>query len=114
MLTRAISSDADGNVNKDDLATVEGMSDAIMQKLMGHGINVVQDLADQAVDDLLEIPGLDREQAGDLIMAARRIVFKEDKKDITTELNKSAEEQAIDSQKVMYDDESVASTNNEK
>jgi N utilization substance protein A len=37
-----------------------------------------EDLADQAVDDLLEIDGLDQERAGALIMAARAPWFEEE------------------------------------
>jgi N utilization substance protein A len=78
MLTRAI-------VNEERLADVEpaadllgmeGMDEALAYELAGHGIISMEDLAEQAVDDLLEIEGLDRERAASLIMTARRPWFE--------------------------------------
>ena len=39
-----------------------------------------EDLAEQAIDDLLEIEELDEERAGKLIMAARAHWFEEEEK----------------------------------
>jgi N utilization substance protein A len=43
--------------------------------LAKHGIITREDLAEQSVDDLLLIPGIDAQQAADLIMTARKIWF---------------------------------------
>ena len=44
--------------------------------LASRGILTREDLAEQAVDDLLEIEGVDAERAGALIMAARKHWFE--------------------------------------
>lgn len=54
-----------------DLLDLEGMTKALASTLVQHGIITREDLAEQAVDDLLEITDLNREQAGQLIMKAR-------------------------------------------
>jgi transcription termination/antitermination protein NusA len=73
MLTRAI-------VNEEklvetgpakDLLTMDGMTESIAYELAAKGIITMEDLADQAVDDLLEIEGMNEETAGKLIMTAR-------------------------------------------
>ena len=78
MLTRAIASEerfADAEP-AEDLRTMEGMDEALAYELAGRGIVTMEDLADQAVDDLLEIEGMDRERAGSLIMTARQPWFE--------------------------------------
>lgn len=77
MLTLAISSDAEESP-KGGLMEVEGMEESTAQLLIAHDIKTLQDLADQAVDDLLEVPGISRERAAELIMAARKPMFEED------------------------------------
>ena len=44
--------------------------------LARRGIRTREDLAEQAVDDLPDIEGLDAERAGELIMAAREHWFE--------------------------------------
>ena len=44
--------------------------------LARRGVRTREDLADQAVDDLLDIEGLTSEEAGKLIMKAREIWFE--------------------------------------
>jgi N utilization substance protein A len=78
MLTRAIASEerfADAEP-ADDLRTMEGMDEALAYELAGRGVVTMEDLADQAVDDLLEIEGMDRERAASLIMTARKPWFE--------------------------------------
>jgi N utilization substance protein A len=78
MLTRAIASEekfADA-VPADDLLTMEGMDDALAYELAGRGVVTMEDLAEQAVDDLLEIEGMERERAASLIMTARKPWFE--------------------------------------
>jgi len=59
-----------------DLLNMEGMNDALAYELASRGIITMENLAEQAVDDLLEIEGMDRERAGTLIMTARRPWFE--------------------------------------
>jgi len=80
LLTRAISkeeqlSDADP---EQDLYEVEGMDEKTAHKLASHGIVSMEDLAEQAVDELVEIEGISEEQAAQLIMAARKPWFEEE------------------------------------
>ena len=56
---------------------MEGMDTRLAFKLAKLGIITMEDLAEQAVDDLLEIEDLDEEQAGALIMTARAPWFEE-------------------------------------
>jgi N utilization substance protein A len=78
MLTRAIASEerfADAEP-AEDLRTMEGMDEALAYELAGRGVVTMEDLAEQAVDDLLEIEGMDRERAASLIMTARKPWFE--------------------------------------
>ncbi|MGK2941082.1 MAG: transcription termination factor NusA [Immundisolibacter sp.] len=58
-----------------DLLEVEGMTRRLAYQLASHGIITREDLADQAVIDLLDIEGIDETLAGQLIMAARAAWF---------------------------------------
>lgn len=62
----------------EDLLAMEGMDDVLARQLAAKGITTMEDLAEQAVDDLLEIEGLDAERAAELIMTARAPWFAED------------------------------------
>ncbi|MDD3650394.1 transcription termination factor NusA [Immundisolibacter sp.] len=61
-----------------DLLEVEGMSRRLAYQLAAHGIVTRDDLAEQAVADLVEIDGIDEALAGRLIMAARAAWFTDD------------------------------------
>jgi N utilization substance protein A len=52
------------------------MDEDLASVLASRGILTREDLAEQAVDDLLEIEGVDAERAGALIMAARKHWFE--------------------------------------
>lgn len=54
-----------------DLLALEGMTIEIATKLAEAGITTQEDLAEQAVIDLVEVTGIDNALAGKLIMAAR-------------------------------------------
>jgi transcription termination/antitermination protein NusA len=73
LLARAIASEED--ISKagiaDDLLNMEGMDNKLALKLAGIGIKTMEDLAEQAVDDLMVIDGMDEERAGKLILTAR-------------------------------------------
>ena len=60
-----------------ELRSLEGMDGELAAKLAVAGIKTRDDLADLAVDDLVEISGIDNERAKDLIMKARAHWFKE-------------------------------------
>jgi N utilization substance protein A len=60
----------------DDLLLLEGMKPDLALALARRGVRTREDLADQAVDDLLDIEGLSSEEAGKLIMKAREIWFE--------------------------------------
>jgi N utilization substance protein A len=73
LLTRAIASEEKlGDTRPaDDLLGMEGMNETLAYQLAARGIVSMEDLAEQSVDELLEIEGVDAEQAARLIMAAR-------------------------------------------
>lgn len=62
-----------------DLLELKGMNKTLAAALAKHGVITREDLAEQAIDDLLEISDLNREQAGQLIMSARAHWFTESK-----------------------------------
>ena len=62
----------------EDLVEMEGMDDELAHELAAKGIVTMEDLADQAVDDLLEFSDMDEERAGKLIMKAREPWFAND------------------------------------
>ncbi|NLO80275.1 MAG: transcription termination/antitermination protein NusA [Xanthomonadaceae bacterium] len=59
----------------DDLRNMEGMDDQLLEALVKHGIRTMEDLAEQSIDDLLGVGGLDEERAAALIMKAREPWF---------------------------------------
>ncbi len=59
-----------------DLLNMEGMDKDLAFELACRGIVTMEDLAEQSVDDLLEIEGLDSKRAGSLIMLARAPWFE--------------------------------------
>ena len=61
-----------------DLLEMEGMDDELAHEMAAKGILTMEDLADQAVDDLLGFSGVDEERAGKLIMKAREPWFASD------------------------------------
>jgi transcription termination/antitermination protein NusA len=61
----------------EDLLTMEGMERALAYDLARRGILTMEDLAEQSVDDLMEIDGMDEERAAQLIMTARAPWFAE-------------------------------------
>jgi N utilization substance protein A len=59
----------------EELLAMEGMTPEVAQALAQKGICTVDDLADQAIDDIIDIEVLDEEKAGQLIMKARESWF---------------------------------------
>ena len=54
---------------------MDGMTQEIAYALAARGVVTVDDLADQATDDIEDIEGLGAEKAGQLIMKARESWF---------------------------------------
>jgi N utilization substance protein A len=77
LLTQAIASEEslDSQLPADDLLLLEGMQPDLALALARRGVRTREDLAEQAVDDLLDIQGLTAEEAGKLIMKAREHWF---------------------------------------
>ena len=64
-----------------DLLEMEGMDTRLAFRLAKMGVVTMEDLAEQAIDDLDEIEELSSERAGKLIMTARAPWFEEDSTD---------------------------------
>lgn len=79
LLTRAIVNEESmsGSKPAEDLLGMEGMDKDLAYKLAGNGIVTMEDLAEQAVDDLMDIDGMDEKRAAQLIMTARAPWFAE-------------------------------------
>lgn len=58
-----------------NLLVLPNLEHFLALKLVEKGINTVENLAEQGIDDLLDIEGLSDKKAGELIMAARNICW---------------------------------------
>lgn len=76
LLTEAIVSEERLEDVADDLLSLEGMDNTIAAKLAESGIHTRDDLADLAVDELMEMTDLEEEQAKNLITVARAHWFE--------------------------------------
>jgi N utilization substance protein A len=61
----------DGQSPAEDLLTMEGMTEELAWTLAKRGIMTMDDLAEQSIDDLINVAEMDEQRAGALIMAAR-------------------------------------------
>ncbi len=77
LLSQAISQDT--HLPAADLLHMEGMDDTLAFKLATQGICTMEDLAEQSVDELMELAGIDEARAASLIMKAREPWFTDDK-----------------------------------
>jgi N utilization substance protein A len=59
------------------LLTMDGMDSELARAMANQGIVTMDDLAEQAVDDLLKFTGVDEDRAAKLIMKAREPWFVE-------------------------------------
>jgi N utilization substance protein A len=76
LLTQAIAEEQALEVEPaQDLLEMEGMNKQTAYLLASHGVVTREDLAEQSVDDLLEIGDFDEDRAAKLIMTARKIWF---------------------------------------
>ncbi|MDP6097930.1 MAG: transcription termination factor NusA [Gammaproteobacteria bacterium] len=78
LLTQAIASEEDISAANiaDDLRNIEGMDDVLALALSKKGILNMEELAEQSVDELMDIDDMDEERAGKLIMTARAPWFE--------------------------------------
>jgi len=77
LLTEALAAEEDVEDHKpsDELLAVEGMDEHTAYILASRGVVTRDDLAELAVDEILDIEGMDAEHAAKLIMAARQHWF---------------------------------------
>jgi N utilization substance protein A len=71
LLMQAIASEEKVEEVASDLQALEGMDGQTARVLAAKGVRTQEDLAELAVDDLIELTGMDTERAKTLIMAAR-------------------------------------------
>ena len=71
LLTDAIAKEENVDEASADLTGMEGMDDETAHLLASKGVSTMDDLADLAVDDLVELTNMDAERAKTLIMTAR-------------------------------------------
>ncbi|SBS27890.1 hypothetical protein MSP8886_00993 [Marinomonas spartinae] len=67
----------DGAKPASDLLEMEGMDNHLALVLASKGVTTMEDLAEQSVDELLDIEGMTEERAGKLILTARAPWFAE-------------------------------------
>jgi len=77
LLTQALASEEriEGVAPAEDLLTMDGMDDALAAELARRGIVTMEDLAEQSIDELVDIKGVDATRAAALIMKAREPWF---------------------------------------
>ena len=71
LLTEAIAKEEKLEEASESLLTMDGMDDATAHLLASKGVSTMEDLADLAVDELMEMANMDAERAKQLIMTAR-------------------------------------------
>jgi len=78
LLTQAIASEEklESAEPAEDLLSMEGMDKHLALVLASKGISTMEDLAEQSIDDLLDVEGMTEEKAGELIMTARKPWFE--------------------------------------
>jgi N utilization substance protein A len=75
LLTMEIAKEENVEEASQDLRDLEGLTPELISKLADGGVHTLDDLADLAVDELIEITGQSEEQAKTLIMKAREHWF---------------------------------------
>lgn len=76
LLMKAISQEEKENEPQQDLLDMEGMDATLAQQLASKGVYSMEDLAEQAIDDLMDIDEMTEERASALIMTARAPWFE--------------------------------------
>jgi N utilization substance protein A len=77
LLTAAIVGEEKVEASAGDLQSLEGMDADTARMLAAKGVNTTEDLADLAVDELVDLVQMEESRARDLIMAARASWFTE-------------------------------------
>lgn len=82
LLTKAIANaeQRDGVAPAPDLLEMTGMDETLAFSLAARGIRSREELAEQAVGDLLDVPGLDEQRAKEIIMTARAPWFEQEQR----------------------------------
>jgi len=75
LLTKALVSEEGAKEPAEDLLGMEGMDRRVAFALAARGVVTMEDLAEQAIDDIVDIEGLTTESAAQLIMKAREPWF---------------------------------------
>lgn len=75
LLTQALAKE-ESNEPSTDLLNMRGMTPEIAEKLSKQGVLNMEMLAEQSIDDLMDIEGMTEEKAGELIMTAREPWFE--------------------------------------
>jgi len=77
LTTQALASEEtlEGAEPAEDLLNLEGLDKHLAFVFASKGVCTLEDLAEQGVDDLIDIEELDEAKAGELIMAARNICW---------------------------------------
>jgi len=80
LLIEAISTEEklDQHGPEDDLLGLKSINEELAYSLARSGINTREKLAEQSIDELINIEGLDEENAGTIIMEAREIWFDDE------------------------------------
>lgn len=68
----------------EDLLNMDGMDLRLAYLLAGMGVVTMEDLAEQAIDDLIDIEDMTEERAGELIMTARAPWFEDEESEGAT------------------------------
>ena len=76
LLTEAIAKEEKASEPAEDLLAMEGMDEETANTLASNGVATMNDLAELAVDELVELVSMDEERAKTLIMAARAPWFE--------------------------------------
>ncbi|MGB8634229.1 MAG: transcription termination factor NusA [Rhodanobacteraceae bacterium] len=67
----AVEEDLEEHKPSEELLALEGMDDTLAYVLAERGVTTIEDLADLATEDMIDIDGMDEKRAGALILAAR-------------------------------------------
>lgn len=80
LLTQALASEEalENAEPAEDLLNMEGVDKALAYLLASRGIVTMENLAEQSVDELMDVEGMDEERAASLILKAREPWFAED------------------------------------
>ena len=77
LLALAMEKSTDTKATEDDLLSVEGVDISLAMEMNQNGIKTREDLAEQSVDELVEVIEIEEEKAAKIIMKAREHWFDE-------------------------------------